>query len=82
MKRGASLVNRPRGKICDRDAVFRALNIGQLADYAGDAWFPQPPPNLGENHYQLRLQRGWNHGTLGTLGLRIVRSDEFDSQLS
>lgn len=44
MKRGAYLVNTARGKICDRDAVVRALKSGQLAGYAGDVWFPQPPP--------------------------------------
>jgi formate dehydrogenase len=44
MKRGAFLVNTARGKICDRDAVGRALESGQLAGYAGDVWFPQPPP--------------------------------------
>ncbi len=44
MKRGAYLVNTARGKICDRDAVVRALEGGQLAGYAGDVWFPQPPP--------------------------------------
>ena len=36
---------RARGKICDRDAVARALESGQLAGYAGDVWFPQPAPN-------------------------------------
>src|SRR6266852_76128 len=45
MKRGAYLVNTARGKICDRDAVVRALESGQLAGYAGDVWFPQPAPN-------------------------------------
>jgi formate dehydrogenase len=44
MKRGAYLVNTARGKICDRDAVARALKSGQLAGYAGDVWFPQPAP--------------------------------------
>jgi formate dehydrogenase len=44
MKRGAYLVNTARGKICDRDAIARALTSGQLAGYAGDVWFPQPPP--------------------------------------
>jgi formate dehydrogenase len=44
MKRGAYLVNTARGKICDRDAVARALETGRLAGYAGDVWFPQPPP--------------------------------------
>jgi formate dehydrogenase len=44
MKRGAYLINTARGKICDRDAVVRALQSGQLAGYAGDVWFPQPAP--------------------------------------
>merc|ERR1712000_268003 len=44
MKRGAYIVNTARGKICDRDAIARALRSGQLAGYAGDVWFPQPPP--------------------------------------
>ena len=44
-KRGAYLVNTARGKLCDRDAIVRALEGGQLAGYAGDVWFPQPAPN-------------------------------------
>ncbi len=44
MKRGAYLINTARAKICDRDAIVRALESGQLAGYAGDVWFPQPPP--------------------------------------
>ena len=44
MKRGTYLVNTARGKICDRDAIVRALESGQLAGYAGDVWFPQPAP--------------------------------------
>jgi len=44
MKRGAYLINTARGKICDRDAVARACETGQLAAYAGDVWFPQPAP--------------------------------------
>jgi len=44
MKRGAYLVNTARGKICNRDAIVRALESGQLAGYAGDVWFPQPAP--------------------------------------
>jgi formate dehydrogenase len=44
MKRGAYIVNTARGKICDRDAIVRALENGQLAGYAGDVWFPQPAP--------------------------------------
>lgn len=44
MKRGAYLINTARGKICNRDAVARACESGQLAGYAGDVWFPQPAP--------------------------------------
>jgi formate dehydrogenase len=44
MKRGSYLVNTARGKICDRDAIVRALESGKLAGYAGDVWFPQPAP--------------------------------------
>jgi formate dehydrogenase len=44
MKRGAYIVNTARGKICDRDAIAKALETGQLAGYAGDVWFPQPAP--------------------------------------
>src|SRR5262245_3252751 len=44
MKRGAYIVNTARAKICDRDAIVRALKSGQIAGYAGDVWFPQPPP--------------------------------------
>jgi len=39
MKRGAYLVNNARGKICNREAIVRALESGQLAGYAGDVWF-------------------------------------------
>ncbi|MGH8569930.1 MAG: NAD-dependent formate dehydrogenase, partial [Gammaproteobacteria bacterium] len=42
MKRGAYIVNTARAKICDRDAIVRALENGQLSGYAGDVWFPQP----------------------------------------
>jgi len=45
MKHGAYLVNTARAKICNRDAVVRALDSGRLAGYAGDVWFPQPAPN-------------------------------------
>ena len=56
MKRGAYLVNTARGKICDRDAVARACESGQLAGYAGDVWFPQPAP---EDHTWRTMP---NHG--------------------
>jgi formate dehydrogenase len=44
MKRRAYLINTARGKICNRDAIVRALESGQLAGYAGDVWYPQPAP--------------------------------------
>ncbi|MFE4819147.1 NAD-dependent formate dehydrogenase [Streptomyces sp. NPDC056704] len=44
MKRGSYIVNTARALIVERDAVVRALNSGQLAGYAGDVWYPQPPP--------------------------------------
>lgn len=44
MKPGSYLINTARGKICDKHAVVRALESGQLAGYAGDVWFPQPAP--------------------------------------
>jgi formate dehydrogenase len=42
MKNGAYLINTARAKICDRDAIDRALRSGRLAGYAGDVWYPQP----------------------------------------
>ena len=56
MKRGAYVVNTARGKICDRDAIVRALESGQLAGYAGDVWYPQPAP---EDHPWRSMP---NHG--------------------
>jgi formate dehydrogenase len=44
MRRGAYLIDTARALICDRDAVVRALESGQLAGYAGDVWYPQPAP--------------------------------------
>lgn len=44
MKRGSYIVNTARGKLCDSDAIVRALKSGKLAGYAGDVWYPQPPP--------------------------------------
>lgn len=44
MKKGAYLINTARANICERDSIVRALENGQLAGYAGDVWYPQPPP--------------------------------------
>ena len=40
MKRGAYLVNTARGKICDRDAVARACESGQLGGICGRRLVP------------------------------------------
>ena len=45
MRRGSYIVNTARAEICVRDAVVAALASGQLAGYAGDVWYPQPPPS-------------------------------------
>jgi formate dehydrogenase len=64
MKRGAYLVNTARGKICDRDAVVRALESGQLAGYAGDVWFPQPAPP--DHPWRTMPHHGMTPHTSGT----------------
>jgi formate dehydrogenase len=64
MKRGAYIVNTARGKICDRDAVVRALESGQLAGYAGDVWFPQPPPK--DHPWRTMPHHGMTPHTSGT----------------
>jgi formate dehydrogenase len=64
MKRGAYLVNTARGKICDRDAVARACETGQLAGYAGDVWFPQPPP--ADHPWRTMPYHGMTPHTSGT----------------
>jgi len=64
MKRGAYLVNTARGKICDRDAVVRALESGRLAGYAGDVWFPQPAPR--DHSWRTMPHHGMTPHTSGT----------------
>jgi formate dehydrogenase len=64
MKRGAYLVNTARGKICDRDAVVRALESGQLAGYAGDVWYPQPAPK--DHPWRMMPHHGMTPHTSGT----------------
>jgi formate dehydrogenase len=64
MKHGAYLVNTARGKICDRDAIVRALESGQLAGYAGDVWFPQPAPN--DHPWRAMPHHGMTPHTSGT----------------
>jgi len=64
MKRGAYLVNTARAKICDRDAIVRALESGQLAGYAGDVWFPQPAPK--DHPWRTMPHHGMTPHTSGT----------------
>src|SRR5467141_3374707 len=64
MKRGAYLINTARGKICDRDAVARACESGQLAGYAGDVWFPQPAPK--DHPWRSMPNHGMTPHTSGT----------------
>ena len=64
MKRGAYLINTARGKICDRDAVVRALESGRLAGYAGDVWYPQPAPP--DHPWRTMPHHGMTPHTSGT----------------
>ena len=64
MKRGAYLINTARGKICDRDAVAKALETGRLAGYAGDVWFPQPAP--AEHPWRTMPHHGMTPHVSGT----------------
>ncbi len=64
MKRGAYIVNTARGAIMDRDAVVRALRSGQLAGYAGDVWYPQPPP--GDHPWRTMPNNAMTPHTSGT----------------
>jgi formate dehydrogenase len=64
MKHGTYLINTARGKICDRDAIVRALENGQLAGYAGDVWFPQPAPS--DHPWRTMLHHGMTPHVAGT----------------
>ena len=64
MKKGAYIVNTARGKICDREAIVRALKSGQLSGYAGDVWFPQPAPN--DHSWRSMPNHGMTPHTSGT----------------
>ena len=64
MKRGAFIVNTARGKICNREAIAKALESGQLSGYAGDVWFPQPAPN--DHIWRSMPNHGMTPHTSGT----------------
>jgi len=63
-KPGAYIINTARGKICDKDAIARALESGQLSGYAGDVWFPQPAPN--DHIWRSMPNHGMTPHTSGT----------------
>ena len=63
-KPGAYIINTARGKICDKDAIVRALKSGQLSGYAGDVWFPQPAPN--DHVWRTMPHHGMTPHTSGT----------------
>ena len=64
MKKGAYIVNTARGKICNREAIAKALKSGQLSGYAGDVWFPQPAPN--DHVWRTMPNHGMTPHTSGT----------------
>ncbi len=64
MKRGSYIINTARGKLCDRDAIAGALETGKLAGYAGDVWFPQPPPR--DHPWRTMPYHGMTPHTSGT----------------
>ena len=63
-KPGAYIINTARGKICDKDAIARACESGQLSGYAGDVWFPQPAPN--DHVWRTMSHHGMTPHTSGT----------------
>ena len=63
-KKGAYIINTARGKICDKDAIARACESGQLSGYAGDVWFPQPAPN--DHVWRTMPNHGMTPHTSGT----------------
>ena len=64
MKKGAYIVNTARGKICNKEAIAKALKSGQLSGYAGDVWFPQPAPN--DHAWRTMPNHGMTPHTSGT----------------
>ena len=63
-KPGVFIVNTARGKICDKDAIARAVESGQISGYAGDVWFPQPAPN--DHIWRTMAHNGMTPHTSGT----------------
>ena len=87
MKSGSYIVNTARGKICDRNAITKALETGQLAGYAGDVWFPQPAP--ADHPWRTMPNHAMTPHTSGTslsaqaryaAGVREILENWFDDQ--
>jgi len=83
-KKGAFMVNTARGKLCDREVIASALESGQLGGYAGDVWFPQPPP--ADHPWRTMPWNGMTPHTSGTTlsaqaryaaGVREILEDMF-----
>lgn len=64
MRRGTYLINTARGGLCNREAIVRALESGQLAGYAGDVWYPQPAPK--DHPWRTMPHHGMTPHTSGT----------------
>jgi formate dehydrogenase len=86
-KRGAYLVNTARGKLCDRDVIAQACSDGALGGYAGDVWFPQPPP--ADHPWRFMPWHGMAPHTSGTslsaqaryaAGVREILEHSFESK--
>jgi len=63
-KKGCFMVNTARGKLCDREVIAEALETGALGGYAGDVWFPQPPP--ADHPWRTMPWNGMTPHTSGT----------------
>ena len=50
--------------LCNREAIAKALESGQLSGYAGDVWFPQPAPN--DHVWRSMPNHGMTPHTSGT----------------
>ena len=73
MKRGSYIVNTARAEITDRDAIVRALESGQIAGYAGDVWYPQPP--AADHPWRTMSHNGMTRHVFGsTLSAQTARA--------
>jgi D-3-phosphoglycerate dehydrogenase len=90
MKAGSFLVNTARGEVCDLDALYEALQSGQLAGVALDVFPDEPPdvshpifrhPNfLGTPHVAAHTPETLEHMALVVAEqvLKVLRGEEPD----